>query len=55
MFFFKSSSPFLSLNYPFTFFPRRAKLYIYGETLLNKGKGVNSWNERGTGDIKILK
>ena len=34
---------------------RRAKLYLYGETLLNKGSGNKSWNERGLGQMKILK
>ena len=34
---------------------RRAKLYLYGETLLNKGSGTKSWNERGLGQMKILK
>mmetsp|Transcript_32798 Transcript_32798/g.54978 ORF Transcript_32798/g.54978 Transcript_32798/m.54978 type:complete len:207 (+) Transcript_32798:1662-2282(+) len=33
----------------------RAKLYIYGESLLAKGTGEKSWNERGVGDAKILK
>ena len=34
---------------------RRAKLFTFGETLLNKGTGVKSWNERGLGDMKLLK
>ncbi len=34
---------------------RRAKLFIYGESLLDKGKGVKSWNERGVGEFRILK
>eukprot|EP01006_Ploeotia_vitrea_P014275 TRINITY_DN38334_c0_g1_i1.p1 TRINITY_DN38334_c0_g1~~TRINITY_DN38334_c0_g1_i1.p1 ORF type:complete len:229 (-),score=35.67 TRINITY_DN38334_c0_g1_i1:75-761(-) len=33
----------------------RAKLFTHGESLLNKGTGVKSWNERGTGDVKFLK
>lgn len=32
----------------------RAKLFIYGETLLDKGSGNKSWRERGVGDMKIL-
>jgi Ran-binding protein 1 len=34
---------------------RRGKLYNYGESLLNKGTGSKTWNERGTGEMKILK
>lgn len=34
---------------------RRAKLYVYGESLLDKGTGNKQWNERGKGDVKILK
>lgn len=34
---------------------RRAKLFVFGETLLNKGTGTKSWNERGIGDVKFLK
>mmetsp|Transcript_105044 Transcript_105044/g.226587 ORF Transcript_105044/g.226587 Transcript_105044/m.226587 type:complete len:233 (-) Transcript_105044:72-770(-) len=36
-------------------FKRRGKLYTFGESLLNKGTGAKSWNERGTGDVKLLK
>jgi len=32
----------------------RSKLFIYGETLLDKGSGNKSWRERGIGDMKIL-
>ena len=28
----------------------RSKLFLYGETLLDKGTGVKSWKERGIGD-----
>lgn len=34
---------------------RRAKLYQFGESLLDKGTGTKQWNERGKGDLKILK
>merc|ERR1712146_871899 len=33
----------------------RAKLYVYGENLLDKGTGKKGWNERGIGEIKLLK
>ncbi|CAM9313663.1 unnamed protein product [Chrysoparadoxa australica] len=36
-------------------FKQRAKLFVFGETLLNKGSGTKSWNERGVGEIKFLK
>ncbi|CAM9090474.1 unnamed protein product [Ascophyllum nodosum] len=32
----------------------RAKLFIFGETLLNKGTGQNEWVERGIGEVKFL-
>jgi len=35
-------------------FSHRSKLFVYGETLLDKGTGKRKWNERGKGDIKIL-
>lgn len=34
--------------------PRRAKLFIFGETLLNKGTGQKEWVERGIGEVKFL-
>jgi Ran-binding protein 1 len=34
---------------------QRAKLFIFGETLLDKGSGKKSWRERGIGDIRLLK
>mmetsp|Transcript_7201 Transcript_7201/g.8153 ORF Transcript_7201/g.8153 Transcript_7201/m.8153 type:complete len:253 (-) Transcript_7201:359-1117(-) len=34
---------------------QRGKLFIYGETLLDAGTGNKQWNERGIGDIRILK
>jgi Ran-binding protein 1 len=33
----------------------RSKLFIFGETLLDKGTGKKSWRERGIGDAKILR
>lgn len=36
-------------------YKQRAKLFIYGETLLDKGTGIKTWRERGIGDIKLLK
>ena len=33
----------------------RAKLFIFGETLLDKGSGKKSWRERGIGEIRILR
>ena len=33
----------------------RAKLFIFGETLLDVGTGNKTWKERGIGDIKILR
>jgi Ran-binding protein 1 len=32
----------------------RAKLFVFGETLLDKGTGKKTWRERGIGDVKIL-
>jgi hypothetical protein len=34
---------------------RRGKLYVYGETMLDKGTGNKQWNEKGKGDVKILR
>ena len=36
-------------------YARRAKLYQFGESLLDKGTGNKQWNERGKGEIKILR
>eukprot|EP00559_Dactyliosolen_fragilissimus_P007703 CAMPEP_0184858668 /NCGR_PEP_ID=MMETSP0580-20130426/3755_1 /TAXON_ID=1118495 /ORGANISM="Dactyliosolen fragilissimus" /LENGTH=204 /DNA_ID=CAMNT_0027354949 /DNA_START=82 /DNA_END=696 /DNA_ORIENTATION=+ len=33
----------------------RAKLFIFGETLLDVGTGKKSWRERGVGEAKILR
>lgn len=33
----------------------RCKLFIFGETLLDKGSGNKSWRERGIGEIRILR
>lgn len=34
---------------------RRGKLFVFGETLLDKGTGNKTWKERGVGDFKLLK
>ncbi|GMH75623.1 hypothetical protein TrVE_jg1262 [Triparma verrucosa] len=36
-------------------FQIRAKLFLFGETMLDKGTGNKTWRERGVGDVKILK
>ena len=36
-------------------FAVRAKLFIFGETLLDVGTGNKSWKERGTGEVRLLK
>ena len=33
----------------------RAKMFLYGETLLDKGTGNKTWKERGIGDARILR
>jgi Ran-binding protein 1 len=33
----------------------RAKLFKFGESLLEKGTGKKSWNDRGIGEAKLLK
>eukprot|EP00584_Thalassiosira_punctigera_P005585 CAMPEP_0172527646 /NCGR_PEP_ID=MMETSP1067-20121228/2293_1 /TAXON_ID=265564 ORGANISM="Thalassiosira punctigera, Strain Tpunct2005C2" /NCGR_SAMPLE_ID=MMETSP1067 /ASSEMBLY_ACC=CAM_ASM_000444 /LENGTH=209 /DNA_ID=CAMNT_0013311435 /DNA_START=142 /DNA_END=771 /DNA_ORIENTATION=- len=33
----------------------RSKLFLYGETLLDKGTGKKSWKERGIGEARILR
>merc|ERR1711865_958997 len=33
----------------------RSKLFIFGETLLDKGTGKKSWRERGIGEARILR
>jgi Ran-binding protein 1 len=33
----------------------RAKLFIFGETLLDVGSGVKTWRERGIGEVRILR
>ena len=46
----------LSLPLPTqTLFEIRAKLFVFGETLLDKGTGTKSWRERGVGTVKLLK
>jgi Ran-binding protein 1 len=34
---------------------KRAKLFIYGETLLDKGTGNKTWKERGIGEVRLLR
>jgi Ran-binding protein 1 len=34
---------------------RRAKLFIYGETMLDKGTGNKTWREKGVGEMKFLR
>lgn len=36
-------------------YSQRSKLYVYGETMLDKGTGNKSWIERGIGVFRILK
>eukprot|EP01040_Poterioochromonas_malhamensis_P002853 gene2853-3037_t len=36
-------------------YKQRGKLFIFGETLLDKGTGNKTWKERGVGDFKLLK
>lgn len=36
-------------------YKQRGKLYIFGETLLDKGTGNKTWKERGIGEVKLLK
>jgi len=33
----------------------RSKLFIFGETLLDKGTGKKTWRERGIGEARILR
>ena len=33
----------------------RAKLFVYGETMLDAGSGKKTWRERGIGEVRILK
>jgi Ran-binding protein 1 len=36
-------------------YSKRSKLFIYGETLLDKGSGLKTWRERGIGEVRLLK
>lgn len=36
-------------------FSYRSKLFLFGETLLDKGTGKNTWMERGIGEARILR
>ena len=33
----------------------RAKLFLYGETLLDVGTGTKTWKERGIGEVRLLR
>lgn len=33
----------------------RSKLFVFGETLLDKGTGNKTWRERGIGEVKLLR
>lgn len=33
----------------------RSKLFVFGESLLNKGTQTKTWNERGIGEIRLLR
>jgi len=34
---------------------QRARLFTFSEAMLDKGTGNKQWNERGVGDVKVLK
>lgn len=36
-------------------YSQRSKLFIFGETLLDKGTGKKTWRERGIGEVRILR
>lgn len=36
-------------------FGMRAKLFIFGETLLDVGTGNKTWKERGVGEVRLLR
>lgn len=36
-------------------YAKRSKLFIFGETLLDKGTGKKSWRERGIGEVRLLR
>eukprot|EP01036_Dinobryon_divergens_P034204 gene34204-44187_t len=36
-------------------YKQRAKLFVFGETLLDKGTGNKTWKERGVGEVKLLR
>jgi len=38
-----------------TVFGVRAKLFLFGETLLDAGTGTKTWKERGIGEVRILR
>jgi Ran-binding protein 1 len=36
-------------------FTERAKLFVHGESMLNVGTGIKTWNERGIGQVRFLR
>ena len=36
-------------------YSQRSKLFVYGESMLEKGTGNMSWNERGIGEVRLLR
>ena len=36
-------------------YTKRSKLFIFGETLLDKGTGQKNWRERGIGEVRLLR
>eukprot|EP01039_Chlorochromonas_danica_P010016 gene10016-11076_t len=36
-------------------YKQRGKLFVFGETMLDKGTGNKTWKERGVGEVKFLK
>lgn len=36
-------------------YKQRGKLFVFGETLLDKGTGNKTWKERGVGEVKLLR
>lgn len=36
-------------------YKQRAKLYVFGETMLDAGTGNKTWKEKGVGDMRFLK
>ena len=36
-------------------YSERAKLFVFGETLLDVGTGTKAWKERGVGNVRLLR